>query len=64
MKYNLEELYEMIDEELQRREVEADDDVHKESTYREGWADALRWLLETLESQDYHTPREVDDETW
>jgi len=62
MKYNLEELYEMVDEELQRREVETDD-AHKGSTYREGWTDALRWLLDILEPQVYHTPREVDDET-
>jgi len=53
----------MVDEELQRREVETDD-AHKGSTYREGWTDALRWLLDILEPQVYHTPREVDDETW
>ena len=63
MKFSLEELYEMLDEELQRREAESDE-ARKETTYREGWVDALRWLLEILEPQIYHIPREVDDEKW
>ena len=63
MSFSLEKLYELAEEALARHETDIDED-QKSATYHEGWADALRWLMDILEPEVYDTSREVDDETW
>jgi hypothetical protein len=63
MRFSLEKLYEMAEEALARHEADIDED-QKAASYHEGWADALRWLLDILEPEIYDKRREVDNEEW
>jgi hypothetical protein len=62
MSFSLEKLYGLAEEALARHEADIDED-QKAATYHEGWVDALRWLLDLLESEVYDK-HEVDDEEW
>jgi len=61
MRMNLEKLWELADEKLQQHETEAEDNEEDER-YHEGWTDAMRWLIETLEPAIYNQDEDADDE--
>ena len=60
MKLDLDKLWQLADEMLQRHESEKDEDEEREQ-YHDGWVDAMRWLVDTLEPALYGRD-EADDE--
>jgi hypothetical protein len=63
MNFSIEKLYELAEEALASHEADIDED-QKSATYHEGWADAMRWLIDILEPEIYDTSQEVTDEKW
>ena len=52
MNKDLERLWELVDEKLEQAEAARDDaEGADKSTYHDGWADAMKWLLEFLEEK-------------
>ncbi len=65
MRLSLEKLWELIDTKLQQHETEIEDDEEGQPLYHEGWADAMRWLIEILEPELYSCSQTEDtDEEW
>ena len=60
MKLDLDKLWQLADETLQRHESEKDE-YEEEEQYHDGWIDAMRWLMDTLEPTLYGRD-EADDE--
>jgi len=63
MNFSIEKLYELAEEALASHEADIDED-QKSATYHEGWADAMRWLIDILEPEIYDASQEVTDEKW
>ncbi len=58
MGIDLNKVWELADEMLQRHESERDEEEGEE-LYHEGWIDAMRWLMDTIEPALYDR---TDDE--
>jgi hypothetical protein len=63
MSKDLEKLWEMADELCDQSEISRDDAKDEErSWYHEGWADAMRWLMDAIEEELNSGVEEVDGE--
>jgi uncharacterized Ntn-hydrolase superfamily protein len=64
MNKDLERLWELADEKLEQAEAARDDaESTDKSTYHDGWADAMKWLLEHLEEK-INLNVDVADDEW
>ena len=62
MGMSIEKIWELVDTKLQQHETEIEDSEEAQELYHEGWADAMRWLIEVLEPEIYSN--EDTDEEW
>jgi len=65
MNKDLERLWELVDERLKQAEAAKDDAENAEKAmYHDGWADAMKWLLEHLEEKINLNADDAADDEW